>query len=170
MFDCFMARFSMFAPRRVQILTALLLAVASCDRPSPSTQRIKTEDIEVGPLRRDSLTPQQVDRLRAIRAALAEVDKNPLEKWIDAFRRDADPDREISIYEAIAQAYQTFCAVRPRTASQKQDAYGLLIERSGTTDDDALRNYKLKALTPSNARELLSYYTKSPEPIQVFKK
>jgi hypothetical protein len=160
----------MFASLHFKILAALLFALASCDRPSPSTQRIKTQDIEAGPLRHDSLTPQQADRLRAIQAALAEVDTNPLEKWIEAFRRDVNPDREISIFEAIAQAYQTFCAARPRTKAQKQDAYGLLIERSGTTDDDALRNYRLKALTLGEARELLSYYTRSAEPIQVFKK
>src|SRR6266542_1107980 len=160
----------MFARLHFQILAVLFFALASCDRPSPSTQRTKTQDIAAGPLRHDSLTPQQVDRLRAIQAVLAEVDTNPLEKWIDDFRRDVNPDREISIYEAIAQAYQTFCASRPRTKAQKQDAYGLLIERSGTTDYNALRNYKLKALTPSEAYELLGYYTKSAEPIQVFEK
>jgi hypothetical protein len=154
----------------VGFFAAMMLTIFSCDRPTPSPERVKTQDVEAGPVRHDTLTPQQLNRLRTVQATLAEVDASPLEKWIDDFKRDVNPDLEIAIYEAIAHAYQTFCSARPRTPAQKQDAYGLLLERSGTTDDNALRNYKLKALTIVDARELLSYYNKSAEPIQVFRK
>jgi hypothetical protein len=74
------------------------------------------------------------------------------------------------VYEAIAQAYSTFCSTRSRTIAQKQDALGLLVERSGTTDQDALKNHTLKALTHDEATEVLSYYTKTAMPIQVRKR
>ncbi|MEA3188676.1 MAG: hypothetical protein QOD99_2506 [Chthoniobacter sp.] len=138
--------------------------------PTPRIERIETEKLKPGPVRHATLTPQQIERLRKLQAALAEVDYSPLEKWIDDFRHDADPDREISVFEAIAQAYQAFCSARPRTLPQKQDVIGLLLERSGTTDEDVLAHRKLKVLTTEQAREALSYYKKAAIPIQVIQK
>ena len=154
----------------VCFLAAITFAIFSCDRPAVSPERVKTQNVEAGPIRHETLTPEQINRLRTVQATLEEVDASPLEKWIDDFKRDVNPDREIDIYEAIAHAYQAFCSARSRTPAQKQDAYGLLLERSGTTDDNALRNYKLKSLTGGEARELLSHYNKSAEAIQVFQK
>jgi len=130
-------------------------------------ERIETEKLKPGPVRHETLTPQQIERLRKLQAALAEVDDSPLEKWIDDFRHDADPDREIAVFEAIAQGYQAFCSSRFRTVAQKQDVFGLLLERSGTTEEDVLAHRKLKVLTPEEAREALSYYKKAATPIQV---
>jgi hypothetical protein len=137
---------------------------------TPRIERLKTEDIKPGPVLHDTLTPHQVERLRKLRAALAEVDDSSLEKWIDDFRHDANPDREIAVFEAIAQAYQAFCTSRPRTLAQKQDVFNLLLERSGTTDEDVLKHRKLKALTIDDAKEALSYYKKAATPIQVIQR
>ena len=130
--------------------------------------RIPMKDIQVAPARHEALTPQQIACLQKLQATLAEVDNSLLEKWIDDFKRDENPDREIAVFEAIAQAYQTFCAAHPRTLPQKHDAYSLLSERSGTTDEDALRSYKRNALTEDEAKEVLSYYHKAATPIQVY--
>jgi len=101
---------------------------------------------------------------------LAEVDDSPLQKWIDDFRHDSNPDREIAMFEAVAEAYQTFCSRHSRTLAQKQDVFGLLLERSGTTEDDVLAHRKLKVLTSEEAKEALSYYHKAAMPIQVIQR
>lgn len=137
---------------------------------TPPIQRIDPKTVKPGPVRHETLTPQQTERLRKLQIALAEVDDTPLAKWIDDFRYDADPDREIAVFEAIAQAYQTFCTARPRTLAQKQDAFALLLDRSGTTDEDTLKNHKLKILTLQEAKEALSYYRKPSAPIQVIQR
>jgi len=105
-------------------------------RATPRIERLKTNEIKLGPVRRETLTPQQIERLRKLQVMLAEVDDSPIEKWIDDFRYDADPDREIAVFEAVAEAYQAFCSARPRTLAQKKDAFGLLLDRSGSTDED----------------------------------
>ena len=135
--------------------------------PSPRTERVKIDELKSGPVRHETLTPRQVERLRTLHAALSEVDDSPLQKWIDDFRHDANPDKEIAVFEAVAQAYQTFCSSRPRTIAQKQDVFGLLLERSSTTDEDALAHHKRMVLTMAEAREALSYYKKAATPIQV---
>jgi hypothetical protein len=157
----------MAVARRQIFAVAMLMAFASCDRPIAPSTRVSSQDLQPGPIRHDALTEQQMTRLRRVQAALAEVDTQPFEKWVENFRRDAHPDREIVIYEAIADAHAKFCAARPRNIAEKRDAYGLLLQRSGTTGEDALRNYTLSALTPDDARELLSYYGEPAQPIQV---
>jgi hypothetical protein len=161
--------------RRELILVAAVAAICvtslSCSREqapdAPTVTRFNVDDIKPGPTRHDSLTPEQVGRIRKLQVALAEVDDSSLEKWIDDFRGDADPDREIAVFEAVAQAYQAFCSSRPRTQAQKQDAFGLLLERSGTSEEDTLGQHKLKVLTLTEAKEALSYYNKEATPIQV---
>ena len=153
--------------RQHVVAAAMLMAFASCDRSVSRSIRVTPQDLQPGPIRHDALTEQQVTRLRRVRAALAEVDNQPFEKWLDEFRRDAHPDREIAIYEAITGAYKKFCGVRPRSMAEKRDAYGLLLQRSSTTSDDAFRNFTLKALAPDDARELLNYYGGPADPIQV---
>lgn len=134
---------------------------------NPSIERIDPKTVKPGSVRHETLTPQQVERLRKLQIALAEVDDSPLAKWIDDFRYDKYPDREIAVFEAIAQAYQAFCAARQRTIAQKQDAFALLIDRSGTTDEDTLKNHKLKVLTLQEAKEALSYYRKPAAPVLI---
>lgn len=156
-------------------LLIFLIFISACkpsgtDEPkSPSIERIKTADIKPGPVRHDTLSPEQKDRIRKIQTALADADHSSLENWIEDFRRDEDPDREIAVYEAIAQAYTTFVATHARTLAQKQDALGLLLERSGNTEAETLKNYQRKVLTVDEAKNLLSFYTKAALPIQVRK-
>jgi hypothetical protein len=146
--------------------SAIITSVAhSQTLAAPSIERIDPKTVKLGPVRHESLTPQQIERLRKLQIALAEVDDTPLAKWIDDFRYDAYPDREIAVFEAIAHAYQAFCAARQRTIAQKQDVFALLLDRSGTTNEDTLKNHKLKVLTLQEAKEALSYYRKPAAPI-----
>ena len=127
-------------------------------RATPRFERLKTDEIKLGPVRRETLTQQQIERLRKLQVALAEVDDSPTEKWIHDFCYDANPDREIAVFEIVAEAYQAFCSARPCTLAQKKDAFGLLLDRSGSTYEDSLKNYKLRVLSIGEAKEVLSYY------------
>jgi|ERR1035437_1483629 hypothetical protein len=156
--------------------TALVLLLVACKpssssvSSSPTTERIKVSEIASGPLKREKLSAQQVERIQKLQTLLAEVDNSSLEKWLEDFKHDEDPDREITIFEAIAQAYVGFCDTKSRTLAQKEDAFALLLERSGTTDDEALKHHKLKILTLDEAREVLGLYKTLPMPILVRKR
>jgi hypothetical protein len=127
-------------------------------RATQRIERLKTDEIQMGSVRRETLTGQQIERLRKLQVALAEVDDSPIERWIDDFRYDANPDREIGVFEAVAEAYQAFCSARPRDLAQKKDAFGLLLDRAGSTYEDSLKNYELRVLSIAEAKEVLSYY------------
>src|SRR4051812_46034993 len=73
---------------------------------------VDPKTIQPGPIRHEALTENQLARIRALHATFAEVDPNPLEKWIDDFKRDADPDRELAVWERMARAYRRYCETR----------------------------------------------------------
>ena len=91
----------------------------------------------------------------------------PLEKWIDDFKRDRDPNREIRIYEGMAEAYTAYCSGRNLTLRAKQDVYQIVLLRSGAPDAEVLRRLKLKALSVDDAKEVLSLYRAPPAPITI---
>jgi hypothetical protein len=72
--------------------------------------RMKTHPSELhkGPIRHPVLPDSFVDRIKAFKAILSEVDPTSLETAIDNFKRDTHPEEEIAIWERIANTYQLF--------------------------------------------------------------
>jgi hypothetical protein len=80
---------------RVEItFIALCLMAASCNRAPEGTapkkggtegrvEWIDPKTIQPGPVRRDSLTQEQMARIRTLQATFAEVDGQSVEKWVD---------------------------------------------------------------------------------------
>jgi hypothetical protein len=95
---------------------ALLLVVvtlASCskssDKPEGRVEWVDPKTIQPGPIRHEKLSEKQMERIRTLQATFVEVDGHPLDKWVDDFKRDQDPDREIRIWERMAKAYRSYC-------------------------------------------------------------
>ena len=156
--------------RYIVIVFAILgvTNISKAQSPSPSstpaaaaTAAAPAGEEQQDPILHPTLTPKQTERLKKLQKALAEVDDSSLEKWIDDFKRDENPDRELALFEAIAQAYQSFASSKSPTIEKKRDAYGLLLERSESSDDDALKNYEITALTQDEAKEVLRTYQKA---------
>ncbi|WP_315725638.1 MULTISPECIES: toll/interleukin-1 receptor domain-containing protein [unclassified Bradyrhizobium] len=68
-------------------------------------QRVDPKKLKPSPFRHLRLSSELLSRVRLIRAALLEVHPLSMEAWIDGFRRDTNPDREIAIWERIASTY-----------------------------------------------------------------
>src|SRR5262245_29705834 len=98
--------------------TAALCACGSSNAPDSQnasasrTQWVDPAKLQPGPIQRENLTREQVERITRVQEIFKEVDPTPLAEWIDDFKRDLDPDREIRIYEAMAMAYAGFCTGR----------------------------------------------------------
>jgi hypothetical protein len=103
-------------------------------------------------------------------AVFAEVDPSSHEVWIDGFKRDLNPEREIAIWEAMAAAYQTFTNRHTLDLACRKEAFGLLLTRSGADEEATLSKQKLQHLTPAQAQELVRLYSAEPQPIQILKK
>lgn len=146
--------------------TALIAfcALSSCKEKPAS---VTPQEVRVGPIRSPGLTQAQLDRIKKLQAVFAEVDSMPLEKWVDDFSRDLHPDRELAIYEGMAEAYETYCAGRTLTLAAKQDVYSVVLVRSGVSDDEVLARVHLKALSSDDVIEILRGYRVPPAPVTV---
>jgi hypothetical protein len=74
---------------------------------------LQPSELRKGPIRHPVLPDSFVDRIKAFKAILSDVDSTPLETAIDNFKRDTHPEEEIAIWEHIANTYQLFLSHNP---------------------------------------------------------
>jgi hypothetical protein len=151
----------------VAILTCLALSWAACKSEKGQTQWIEASKLKPGPVRHEVLTDGQMDRVKALQTTFAEVDPTPLESWVNDFKRDIDPERELRTYEGMAKAYRAYCQGRSLSAGAKMDVYRVVLLRSGAPDEDVLPRLKLKELSAADAKDILRLYTEPPQPLTV---
>ena len=108
-----------------------------------------------------------MSRVQRLQKTFHEVDPSPVEKWAEDFRRDANPEREMAIWESMATAYEAFTASNSLTMDGKKEVYQVVLLRSGAPDDEVLKHLDLKILTEKDARAIMALFATKPEPIRV---
>ena len=156
-------------PRPI-LLAAACVLLAGCERrerppaapvPAPSATsqpRVEWVDpnlVQPGPVRRESLTPEQMTRIRRLQAVFAEVDGQSVEQWVDNFKRDFHPDRELAVWEKMADAYTRYCSKRTLSPEAKQDVFKVVLMRSMAPEHEVLPRLKLSVLTKADAAEIM---------------
>ncbi len=126
---------------------------ASAD--SPKVQWVDPATLKPGPIRHEELSTEQLRRIGVVQKIFAEVDSTPLEKWIEDFKRDLHPDRELGIWEAMAAAYSRCNADKAFSLPQRKELFGVLLTGSGASEDEAIEHLKLKTLSEAEARSAL---------------
>ena len=128
--------------RTFHVLTCAFLcagSIAGCDRkPTKSkddVEWVKADKLQQGEIKHENLTDSQLTKIKHFQTAFAEVDPTPLEKWIEDFRRDANPDNEIAIYEDMATAYESYTHGRTLSLDAKRDVYSIVLLRSGAPEE-----------------------------------
>ncbi|MCI5192070.1 MAG: hypothetical protein D3919_10240 [Candidatus Electrothrix sp. AW5] len=121
---------------------------------------------QTGPIRHSELPASLIERIQKFEKTFAEVYPVTHQEWLDGFKRDANPEREIAIWEQMASVYTRFLKAGDFDAGVREEAFGLLLVRSGTTDVEPLFS-DLKHLTEDQARSLLSLYEAAPQPVTV---
>ena len=124
----------------------------------PQTQTVNAADLKPSEIQHEQLSEEQLNRITKLHQTLAEVDKSSLETWIDNFKRDANPDSEIAIWERVAKAYTNYCSQRELTAEAKNDVFQILLLRSMSSDEEAVKTLKLKVLSADEARKIMRAY------------
>ena len=113
--------------------------------------------LKLGPIREKPLTPDQVAQIRRLHDRLAPIDGWSLEKRVDLFSRDVDPDQEIAIYGRILDACdRAFAKLGPLSPEQKLEVYGLLVVVSAAPADEVLSRYTPKSITSEQAKAAVS--------------
>jgi len=99
---------------------------------------MKTQPSELhkGPIRHPVLPDSLVDRIKAFKAILSDVDPTSIETAIDNFKRDTHPEEELAIWERIANTYQLFLSHNPSSdPAIRKEAFAVLIGASMGSED-----------------------------------
>ena len=95
---------------------------------------------------------------------VGDAQDKPLAVWLDNFRRDIHPEREVAVWEHLAMAFRAFCSrYRPMTVTQRREAYAFL---TWVSLGQRWQEFSFKHIDePDAARELLqSVYTEITRP------
>jgi hypothetical protein len=126
-------------------------APSSAPTSQPEVQWVDPSKIQPGPIQRDSLSPKQMERVRKLQAVFVEVDGQSVEQWVDGFKRDLNPDRELDIWETMAKAYTAYCSKRTLSPEAKKEVFKVVLLRSTAPEKDVLERLELKVLTKDEA-------------------
>jgi hypothetical protein len=88
---------------------------------------IDVSEVRKGPIIRKALRPELEERVRKFILLLAEVNSMSYEDYIDGFLRDLHPEQEVSLWEAMAAAYQAAVAKQARTIDERQEIFRLIL-------------------------------------------
>ena len=156
---------SLNALRFLACICVLLGAFGCSDSADPQAKRntgekgsvevVDLDSIQRGPVRHESLTPEQVARITILQKTFAETDSSSLETWIDNFKRDANPDREITVWERVAKAYRSYCSGRELSIEAKKEVHRIALFRSMMSEDEVLKRRELRELSKADALEVM---------------
>jgi hypothetical protein len=151
--------------------TILLTSVLGCgtSAPEPEVEWIDPNEIQSGPIRHDTLPDELLARIKRVHATFADVDGMPLDKWIDDFKRDGDPESNVRIWEDMEVAYNSFCKDRNLPLDTRKEVFKVVLFRSMAPDDEVLARVELKRLTRNEAKEILAAYPGEATPITVIR-
>jgi hypothetical protein len=90
--------------------------------------KIDPRDIRKGPIRHERLSDALVSRVRAIRAALLSVYPHTMEFWLDGFKRDVEPEKEILWWEHLSACFLEYFWTKRPDEKQADAAFRLLMQ------------------------------------------
>jgi hypothetical protein len=129
-------------------------------------ERIDPKEITPGPIVHDTLSSDQLEKIKRIQRIFEEVKPITFEENKDDFKRDQHPDGEIATWLAMANTYEKFTAQhKALDINKKTEAYRLILMRSMENEADAKAEIGLKYLTGKEVAEIFSYYTLEAKPI-----
>jgi len=141
-------------------------ASISCKK-SGGIQWVDPAKLHQGPVQHATLPGSQMEWITRLQQTFVDVDPSPIEKWVDDFKRDFDPERELRIYECMAEAYRGYCSDRNLSPVAKADVYQVVLLRSGAPVPEVLPRLKLRELSVADAKQVLALYKEPAVPITV---
>lgn len=125
-------------------------------------ERIATASIKFGPPRHDALPEDLIGRIRLIRAALWDVFPHSMTNWLDGFRADSHPSREVRVWEHIGACFREYLMMNDLTESQLKQVFGVLVALSLDEGDQELA--KQSTDLPADAVHVLTRMYDASQP------
>ncbi|MES3025128.1 MAG: hypothetical protein V4857_26435 [Pseudomonadota bacterium] len=124
-------------------------------------------DIQIGGYHHKTLPPALLKRIKATTDTFEPIDGLSLEKAVDLYKRDVNPEENLVLWEEMVRAYKIFCKARCSSPSERMDVYRSLLLRSMFSDQEALKQAKLTVLQGHEALSVMKLYRLPPKPIDV---
>ncbi|MCI5117299.1 MAG: hypothetical protein D3913_04945 [Candidatus Electrothrix sp. LOE1_4_5] len=150
----------------VVLIGAVIILWYRTFRQSPYEAAKESMAYQSGPIRHAELPASLIERIQKLKETFAEIYPVTHEEWLAGFKRDANPEREIAIWEYMASAYTQFLKTGNFDTDARGEIFGVLLTRSSTTDLEPLIS-NLEYLNENQARSLLSLYEAGPQPITI---
>jgi hypothetical protein len=91
-------------------------------------KQVRLSHLYVGSIVHPVLPDSVVERIKAFKEILGDVDRASLAETIDAFKRDAHPENELLIWERIASTFQMFLLHNPTSDPLiRKDIFAVLV-------------------------------------------
>jgi len=96
----------------------------------------QSSDLHKGPIRHPVLPDGFVDRIKALKAILSDVDPSSIKTAIDNFKRDTHPEEELANWKRIANTYRLFLLHNPVSdPAIRKEVFAVLIGASMASED-----------------------------------
>lgn len=153
---------------RPDIFTRILQRVAHYGAiDSSETTKLDPRTLRSSPIRHERLPPDLVSRIRLVRASLLGVHSHSMANWLDGFKRDAHPSKEVAYWERVAAVYQEYLAMTHNlTVQQHKDVFNLIFFLG--LGDCGSEIEKLSAGLPEGALDVLLRLYAHDEPVYDF--
>jgi hypothetical protein len=158
--------------RRFILIAILTVSVISCKEKTKSDSNIETTNIEnliPGPIIHNSLSEEQLDKIKDIQQTFNEVYPVSLDETITNFKRDQNPDNEITVWLNMANTFKSFASdnLGQEKLEVRKEAFKLILMRSMMPEKKAISSSDLKLLSENEIQEILKNYTLDAKPIKV---
>lgn len=109
---------------------------------SAKTITVNWDEIKPSPIIHEELSDALIGRVRLVRAALWGTHTHSMKVWVDGFRRDLHPDKEIEWWEHVAACYLEFIKSRKLTLKQVEAAFATIFFTCNGEQPEDLVKYK----------------------------
>ena len=118
-------------------------------------KQVELSHLRPGPIRHPVLPDDFIERIKAFKETLGDVDGVSLEQTIDNFKRDTHPENELVIWERIASTFQIFLSHNPTTdPAIRTDIFAVLVGASMGNEE----YQNIKHLSDDKIKQLVVNY------------
>ncbi len=125
---------------------------------------VETTKLRPSPIQHEVLSPELVGRIRLVRASLLGAYTHSMDFWMDGFKRDAHPTKEVEYWERVAAVYREYAAMTPLLTTERHTQVVQLISALSRGDNEAALE-KLSVELPEQAIEVVSNLLGFAEPV-----
>lgn len=121
---------------------------------------MEASKLKSGPVRHATLSDNLINRIQLIHSVFADVANESLERTINNFQRDVNPEREVAIWERMSGVFLTFIRRRTFTVDEKKEIFGIILSLSFGTG--AEKKHSLNKISTEYVKQLRQIYYDLP--------